>query len=625
MTVADTIRPKGLLNLPTLVEPGERLDMHPKSINAWLKQLPRANTGECAKQINDILFRINHFEIPVNARHTLMTELSVAVAEISNTIAQHYANKPLPLSPKNRQIAELAIVLNYEMAISSQILVEHYWSDSLNLFNRKKVSQAIHQAIYYLSQVLLTCFEIYRDTPPNSWINIHQMYAYAELNSLHQQSNTLHQSQQNFPTTIEEAYKCIVLFGLLGPYRIRQPLIEKIFNALLNWSQFSSILPSEGYSEDSDQVLIKLNSDATPGFHFADKIINHEHARVLDNARLVKQLRENIKQLEAGGHEEDIVTQLPLPILKLLVTTWNGKSRRLYNRTRIDSTLDVLIGVNNVSMYIHELRRKNKNLLTEGPESRLFVDLIQGKPEDFDEILDAAEPIIDSTAKFNVPQVYGLQALDTFQADIWDNDYASKSIGYEYNVKEITKKHKDESPPPTPSYSFNHVNESTGGYGLLGYMVYKPEVPKIQIGELIGIHRPHEQSVALGIIRRLKEGERGLEIGVQKLSPYADAVATCLFRLRAEKIYHHGLILPVDEQQQRPLTLISHTPYKVGDELLVNKNGYRALIRLTKGVVESNAYYQYEFELIKTLGIEQESADSADISSQNLGEVWTLI
>ena len=162
---------------------------------------------------------------------------------------------------------------------------------------------------------------------------------------------------------------------------------------------------------------------------------------------------------------------------------------------------------------------------------------------------DIDDFVLDERAHYTSTPVFGISNLDDHTPDIWDPDFTYREKNPSYSPEISENETQDKAPlyahAPLPCKG---VNESAGGYCLLGYLIYGKDAQKVQVGELVGIRDNIASSstqLSIGIIRRIKNWKNGLELGIQKLAPCADAIVLSSITKddTAEK-YQRSLVLP---------------------------------------------------------------------------------
>ena len=618
-------RPKGLLNIPELESPGpDSFDIRPKKMDAWFHELPMGDKGECARNIFHALKQINRLDISSRDRWRVLEFLTDPVRDMTDSLEQHFKNQSLPIAEKNLKIADLCIELYREMSLGYKILLDQLWTKELNVLNRNKAVTIVYRAMYYLQKILLAAYEVYNDPPSNTWMHIHQLYLYAEDNkitNIKPRDITAIGSQP--PTSICELYVQIILLGLLSPFRLRQLDTKKVVKALDDWSKHCKILPADQFEEKVGHVLIKQNSDYAPGYHFVDKTINHVYTRTLDSSELVSHISDLVVSQPSRIDQNTKIYDLPADVLRLIIITWSGKSRRLS------------IGINATHFMINNIQNLHPRLTESSPYADLLKNESAEHYQNYINLQNKEELQFDSEAHFEAAPLFGISNFSSAKADIWDNDYNSKTMSQDYNLR-IWQESKEVAKKPDAAYhssSFENINESANGYCLFSEFEQDPNPTKVQVGELIGLRNKltekNANSVDLGIIRRLKNTDKGVELGIQKLAPQADVVAVCLYQKRkfANLKYQRALLLPALKPIKQPMTLVLSKVFKSGSELLVNKFGYKTQVQLTKIIETTGEFNQFEFTIKNVIGIE--TVDTKLELEQELDKsfdsVWTLI
>jgi hypothetical protein len=625
-------RPKGLLNIPAQEPPGpDAFDTRPHKIKNWLRELPMGNPAECAKQVYHALRETNRLEVTVKDRLQMLEMLTHPIEDITGNLERHFANLNLPIAEKNQKIAALCIELYSELALGYKILIDQTWEKQLNFLNKKTTVGEIYRAMFHLYQILLTCYEIYIDPPANTWMHIHQLYLYAEDNQLTDVLPRNIDPEGPVPrATIGDLYIQIVLLGLLSPFRLRQSETKKVVTALREWSKLCKILSAEQFEEITGHVLIKQNLDYAPGFYFPDNTVNHVYTRTLDTTELVDHISNLVVTQPTRVEQNTRIYDLPPNVVKLLILTWSGKSKRLFSRTTKNNELTLSIGINATHFMISNVQKHHPVLAEKGPFANLVKSLIAADDmPDFGELQEKDDSRFDSGAQFDASPVFGVSNINNASTDVWDQDFGSKALGDRYNLKIWQQsKGKDPEKPYHPVHCDN-VNESATGYCLFSDLKHESNPTKVQIGELIGIRNDKDKNddiIDIGIIRRLKSTDKGIELGIQKMAPQADAIAVCLYHKKNTQLkYQRALLLPTMKQLNQPLTVAVSKTFRTGDELLVNKLGFKLKIQLAKLVETTAEFSQFEFDVQKTIGIEPAKSSLETGEWNDPDAAWTLI
>jgi hypothetical protein len=146
--------------------------------------------------------------------------------------------------------------------------------------------------------------------------------------------------------------------------------------------------------------------------------------------------------------------------------------------------------------------------------------------------------------------------------------------------------------------SWKIADISAGGYCLLWD---SDEASSAQVGELVALteegHREPD-NWQLGTIRRMKfTGERGLELGIQLLSPGARAVWAQLYKNGVRKSDRiHGILLPgIEAIRQQASLLLPSLPFRSGCTARIEDGDKTEIIKLTQQLENTGCFSQYHF------------------------------
>jgi len=624
-------RPSEVFELKTLAQPSrDSIKTRPKAVDRLIADLPKADPNQFARKIYDILREINSLNIPDKDRLYICQALHEPVNESTNYFKRHFITDALPLSSKNRVLAEAAVSLNLEMAISHKIMLNSIMQSPVTVFNRKNAREKLGMTVYYLARVLLLCFQNYVDHPSQTWFTLHGLYIWAEQQELLDGDFQVSKKDKKL-YTVDLLYKQVLLMALLPPFRLRQRLIDKLFTLAEEWSTYTKILSAEEYKQNYDHVLIRMNSDSTPGFYLSEKAYQREQTRVLDLGPLVHLLREQIMHQAVAENDIKFV-DIPDDTLKLLLATWGGESTRNAERLASNHKLNVSVGISATCALIHTLRREKeeiKDKTEEPPQPRYLelADTVKISPREKNENEPAMELALEELDNANTNLNVKVYKQDNADPWIQQVSHQTKSVNYDYDIKDwLNKRSASQSAnSDSTSYTFDNVNESELGYCLLTHVRYGQQSGKMQIGEIVGMYDADTKgihAVSVGVIRRIKHQDSVLELGIQKLAAYSSAVEIAQYHPQAiSRKFIDSLMLPASKNTKLPITLLTQQKFKNGDQIVIRKNSNLTLVGLKDCVESTGIVSQFTFDILKDLGKE-------DIDPSNRAKfqsAWSLI
>ena len=612
--------PEGLLNIPEQSKPmSGSFDTKPRQVEAWVAALPMANTGESARRIYNALIEINRLNISAHDRYKVMEIFRTPIFHITSVLKKHYVSQNLPLSPKNQKIAEVAIQLYSEMALGYKSVIEDKLGSTFSKLSNKTLTRSIHRTVHYLSNVLLCSYQIYIQHPEYIWLQIHRLYLYAEENQL--QDTPVKNNIATEPaseSSIADIYKQTLLLAFSGPYRFRQQITEAVNATLESMAPACQILPFNDAQEGGFGFIVNLNTDAAPGYFRDDGTANPTFHRVIDTSELTNLLEQPLPT------PENSPISIPDPVRNQLIKTWSGKSHRLFSRSAKSNETAITLGLSATHHYIDEVVRPLlKDEIRPCPSA---TDSIQSENSLADSSDEAA---IDESASYTSTPVFGISNLDDHTPDVWDPDFTYRANNPTFSFTSDDEHTSQKKAALYSPLSCQGINESAAGYCLLGNLTYGKDSRKVQVGELVGIRDsidPSSTQLSVGVIRRIKNWSNGLELGIQKLAPCADAIATTAIpKNNQPEKYQRSLVLPDLPGIEQQATLITHAWHRTGDLLIANVHGRFSKIKLTKQLEGTGVFNQFEFSLIENDDQQPVKRRDPTDSDDEFDAVWNLI
>jgi hypothetical protein len=535
------------LQLPQRVKPGNySFNTDPATLTAWLNDLPLLNTERTRELLDGALQQVNALALPTQKRQKALELFTKPVICSTDALKKKFLNKPLPLNGNNLLYATQTLELLNQIATGYRVLAEDLRN---NAAERPQLAIAIHRALRCLSEILLTCYQIYIQYPEGIWKVINLLYALADEYNITEQDVTDTTLKTPKPGNIETVYKQALLLSLACPYRLRQKEIYIAHSTLMEWASFSQL---HHMDDDNTHGLFSINlqSDTPASYRvLGNEDAGNRHARILDTRSMAERIRNNLNT----SHNTDT--------LQRLLLAWGAMPKRQFARQQQNAPVKLIIGLN----AIHSLAL--------GPT----ID----KPKTDENIRDKdylQDPTFESTTKINTNKSTSNNTADG------NNPFKGA-----YATDNITSSRVE---------SWKIADISAGGYCLLWD---SDGVSCAQVGELVAlIEEEHldPDKWQLGAIRRMKfTEERGLELGVQLLSPGATAVwaRPCKDGINTgDKI--QGILLPeIKAIKVQASLLLPSMPFRIDGSTTFEYNGNKETVKLTHQLENTGSFTQYHF------------------------------
>ena len=547
------------LNLPTRRKATESsFNTKPEVVRDWVDNLPLINTEKSRVMLEEALTDINSVSIPTRNRHETLELLATSVMCVAEAIKKSFLTRPIPLKDTDLLHARQTVQLCNQMAMGYRIL-----ADDLGKHDSQAalLTLAIHRALRYLSELLLTNYQIYVQYPDGLWKTINTLYALAEQHDITTHPVTDTTLSTEAQSTINTVYKQILLMSLACPYRLRQKEIHFVYNALMDWADITRL-----HHMDSDQsgglFAVNLNTDNPPSYRtLIDNKAQDRHWRVLDTTSMADRIRSILEQQPGERRKIGIGDS---NILQRLMLAWGVMPQRRFPRHARSAKVALVAGLNAV----------HQRIIEPAIEAEIGEDSIEDQHY-------LQDPTFEATTTINTnPFNKGGRRIVT----------AGKAA--------LQKARDGQQTDAARIESWTMANFSAGGYSLLWDST---DSSNAQVGELVAIieeDKLNEDEWQLGVVRWMKcTDSNGLELGIQMMSPSAQAVWTSLYEssVRSGKKMR-GIMLPeIGALKQQASLILPTLPFRPGCTATLEAAGTMENIKLTHQLENTGSFAQYYF------------------------------
>lgn len=556
------------LDLPQREKPG-RLSFNTSSqaMQAWIDDLPLLNTDRTLVLVSGALDQINLLDIPFQQRHQVLELLSTPVMCISDALKKDLLGKQLPLQADNLRRATQVTELYNRMALGYRIVVDDAGSE---VTPHPLLCTAIHRAMRYLCEILLTSYQIYVQYPAGLWEIIHSLFGLAEEFQLSTQTVTDITLPATSGSSIETVYKQALLLSLACPYRLRQNEIHYIYNGLLEWAT-ASRLHQVNNTQKLGLFAVNLRSDLPPAYRVLRQDLQADgNWRILDTSEMAHRMQQALSG-QAGSTARasglgDAHT------MQRLMLAWGIMPKRKFSRYRQDASIRLVMGLNSIHRLADVPTAVEKQEPDDGAGNRHDHLYLQ-------------DPTIEQATRIR-PQAPSGERPDS------DRRQTGAHGGL------LRGAYSAAGGSANPVESWKMQNMSAGGFCLLWD---SDTASCAQVGELVAI-MPQEASDQdnwqLGVIRWMKfTPEHGLELGIQMLSPGATAVWAHVCEGEAASGNRlQGILLPEIRALNQPASLLLPSlPFRTGCVSKLEREAGTETIMLTRQLENTGTFAQYNY------------------------------
>ena len=594
---------------------GSAFPNHPRKVKKWLADLPQANMGEITRQIFSAVREINRRKIPAKHRLEIMEMLRIPSRSIFDNLKKYFINRTFPLPEKSKKIVTLNQALLQEMALGYKIIVQQAATKSEKVDN-KSLTIAMARATKYQSELFLRASEIYASVPANTWLDTHQIFAYAVDAKLFR--NTVDDDENpNKKTTIEDIYKQMLLFSLSRPAAMRQSDSERVYNKLYTWPVQTHLDVQKQENQINRFFCARIEEDRPPSYLSTQDCDSDNRVFTLETTELVDNIR---KEISSSARQQDSITvgeELSTETLKALVMSWGVMPKRRFSRAGKHGQMAAAIGLSHAAKMISQ-----ENL----PESleAMSKSFDSGDSFTLENIPDELKSMPENQSGYMTHTEIGKTNNNAWdmvaKGRVMTDAFDQQRKALEAEQLKLNKEDDD--------LHWEVVNVSAGGYCLRWN---SETTSKAQNGELIALHEREAgggYEWRIGVIRWMQfTSENGLEIGVQVLSPKVIAAQAHRFN-KHDELPFEALMIPGIRPLNQPATIIlpAHA-FKTGDKLKVDVFEQKIEIRLSDKKENTGSFTQFQFvhteQQIRENKIEKK--EEAVKKKDDFDEIWSSL
>ncbi len=564
-----------------------------QAVTAWLNNLPKANIGEISRHLYGALGEINKLITTPLQRFQLLESLRPTVYYTLEALSKHYLGQTVVLNEQQKKVANLAQALQIYLATGyKQVILDNTAKDA----DKQLTGNAIHRAMSEMSRSLLRTYQLYCPPPRFLWLEIGQLYQFAEQLQLLDYSCKDAQNSFISSPSVLLVYTRAVLLGCSRANQLRQADLQQVFNALELWAPLSKI---QLIAKNDPLFFINFESDHPPCYFSLSREPVTLACRGLNSLPLIHALKDSLKTPITLNEKPSITVpkSMSMELIKHLIEAWGPLKERSFKRMATQGELHITIGFSATHYFLSGEKDFARQLLSVKTSQR--------------------------AAHFTTEEANTDAWCNAFDADTSDRKVHAALRDNE------SIKFSDHTETKKPEYR-NHLTQisdtSPGGY-CVTWPGNLP--PQTQSGELLGVRESDSEPWCLAVIRWIKveSPERSL-MGIELLTPNASPCALSMLRkTRDGSQAMRAFLLPEINAIAQPATLITPSrPFEEGGKVLLNQNGVEQKGQLTHKVMATRSFSQFEFKrLQQILQPALAKTNTTSDGEEDFTSVWKLL
>ena len=567
----------------------------PKAFKEWANLLPMANIGEASRQLYHAIIELNQLFISHAQRLQLLELIRPKIHVVCEELSRHYLGLSIALPEKQRKVANLSQALQLHTAAGYKLCVMECLDNGGADKNRKAITMAMHRAISELAATILRSHQLYCPSPAQSWLECHRIFRFALRNKLHNQPVEDESLTQRRSSTVDDAYKRLLLLGCSRPNQLRQPELAQIYSLFETWTDLAESGPQA--MEDS-LFVVNLERDNAPVYRsLLEQIPGHESLG-FDTRNLSAEIGE-VLHARNTATEPNNRLKLPPSVSNTLLTHLSQAlgilAKRNFNRISSQGTLEICVGLTATHYYV--------------AGSKTFTEFVTGNNE------QAEQDDQDG----NLFMRRSRQREDAWSGamDAGTGDEMGQSADTPINFRGRAGTNPDSAAERNRPRSHHAVliNTSPGGYCV----AWETDIPSsLQAGEVLGVREQSNHPWSIAVVRWIRQVKnQGTQVGIELLAPSA---APCGVRL-IQKVgnsseYLRGLLLPEISVVNQAATLITpRLPFQSGSRISLLYDGREDQGTLLRKVSATGSISQFELKLQNSGALPTQARNTPSASS----------
>lgn len=353
------------------------VERNPRKIAKWLDQLPLLNPAETVTPLLDALQALSRQPLDDRERLKLLGLYQPAVSAVFHGFTQRALRQvPLPAAQRER-IKQDMTRLCLELANGYKWLVLHAHQEGIGPVQEPLLLLAAYHAMEQLVHGLLHSFRIHGPVPPRVYLEIHQLYAWAEDGGACDQPIALGSEK----VTLGALYRRILLLCCADPARLNEDEVLRLYALLARYADHSLIVSGSCTPPHEGRFGFDLYSDAPPRpCARLDIQVRFTQSRVFDASAVPTAVRNQAETESQGEADEE------RRLLRMLLPQLESTPQRAAPRQDVQQTVLLIAGIPALHYYLSDARRLKHGIAQLA--SGIAVQVIEEASENTDYSLD---------------------------------------------------------------------------------------------------------------------------------------------------------------------------------------------------------------------------------------------
>jgi len=330
------------------------VERDPKRIGRLLAQLPVLNVAESAATLLTMLPALNEERVATKERLRLLELYRAPVVSIFNSF-DRASLRHIPLSQQRRQeITEAVGRLYLEMASGYKIIVREAHAGGLNPAKNPAVLLAMRRAMEFITYALMHSFRMYGTPPPFAYLELNQLYLYAEHCGVADQAVAAERKAAD-GVSLQQLYVRIMMLAVADPYRLADGEADRLFGLLKRCGDACTVSQAPAAGRDAEGCFaVDLGGDRPPQKLASSKFAPDAQPRFIDASSALAAMGQEIRRREPAAQTAEDSDQR---LLDKVTPNLQAATSRRHERHAVRREADAALGLEAVHAVLSGLRQ----------------------------------------------------------------------------------------------------------------------------------------------------------------------------------------------------------------------------------------------------------------------------
>jgi len=546
-----------------------------QSFSGWLLGLSMEQDPTSCRRLLAALQAFENSDLPPQQLLTFLPKIGAKLDVIVDRLERNYLDSGFPLSTEEQSAADL--VSGAFTALAEQYLaLARKWFELTGSEDASEKANVLYWSLEALGKSRLHRAKIYHPPAPGFWLNCYRIYRWAENARL---LNVVIAQDTTGESTINTAFKHILLFDLANPGQFRPREMKAIYHALEECAA-SSLLEPDSAPSPLPQCTFNLGLDKRPQILFSPALPKSVDAdtRYFSSVPAARDLHQLLKQQVSS---QNVLKWIYQSSFRRALKSLSLTQRRKFNRKAEQLNKTCIVGFHHVVSY-----------------------LFKTSPIDWEEFIKKPKKDTRIAGNWEVPDLdlvpiekgttYQMNAL--FKKNTTDNskiaDFlsANREISSKNGIWDPIELEQNRQMDLIPVGEVDILDSSAHGFQVLWK---SPEV-KVKVGEIVAFPTTKGDRIEIGLIRRISHYPQGnLCLGIEIIGFESEVVG--LGRPRQSHSVHTAIFLPgIRALKQEDSIIYNNCDFSTGEFIVIHRKKRTIPCRLEKLVNSTPAITRME-------------------------------